>query len=60
VIEPGLILTVTCAPTDCEEDLHNVAISVLDVATGVLVQLRDPETGFPMTNGGGHNRPNWP
>jgi len=60
MIEPGLILTVTFAPTECEEDPHNVAISVLDVATGVLIQLRDPETGFPMTSGGGHNRPNWP
>ncbi len=61
VIEPGLVLTVTFAPTECEEDPHNVAISILDDATGVLVQLRDPETGFPMTGGGsGHNRPNWP
>ena len=61
VIEPGLILTIVFAPTECEEDPHFVAISILDVATGVLVQLRDPETGFPMTGGGGgHNRPNWP
>jgi hypothetical protein len=60
VIEPGLILTIVFAPTDCEEDPHLVAISILDDATGFLVQLRDPETGFPMTNGGGHNRPNWP
>lgn len=59
-IEPGLILTIVFAPTQCEEDPHFVAISILDVATGVLVQLRDPETGFPMSNGGGHNRPNWP
>jgi hypothetical protein len=61
VIEPGLILTVTFAPTECAENPHNVAISILDDATGVLVQLRDPESGFPMTGGGGgHNRPNWP
>lgn len=61
VIVPGLVLTVTFAPTDCEEDPHNVAISIIDNATGVLVQLRDPETGFPMAGGGGgHNRPNWP
>jgi len=61
VIEPGLVLTVTFAPTDCDENPHNVAISILDDATGVLVQLRDPETGFPMTGGGGgHSRPNWP
>jgi hypothetical protein len=61
VIVPALVLTVTFAPTDCEEDPHNVAISIIDDATGVLVQLRDPETGFPMAGGGsGHNRPNWP
>lgn len=61
VIEPGLILTITFAPTDCDEDPQNVAISIFDDATGVTVQLRDPETGFPMTGGGGgHNRPNWP
>lgn len=61
VIEPGMILTVTFAPTDCNEDPHNVSISILDAATGVLIQLRDPETGFPVTGGGGgRNRPNWP
>lgn len=60
VIEPGLILTIVFAPTECEEDPHFVAISILDVATGVQVLLRDPETGFPMAPGGGHNRPNWP
>jgi len=60
VIEPGLMLTIVYAPTECEEDPHFVSISILDVATGVLVQLRDPETGFPITTGGGHNRPNWP
>mgnify|MGYP001812882891 CR=1 FL=1 len=60
VIEPGLVLTVTYAPTDCVEDPHNVTISIVD-ATGVTIQLRDPETGFPMAGGGGgHNRPNWP
>jgi len=60
VIEPGDTLTVAFAPTDCDEAPQNVAISILDDATGILVQLRDPETGFPMTNGGGHNQPNWP
>lgn len=59
VIEPGILLTVTFAPTQCDEP-HLVAISIVDDATGVLIQLRDPETGFPMTNGGGHHRPNWP
>jgi hypothetical protein len=61
VIEPGLTLTVTFAPTDCDEDPQNVAISIVDDATGVLIQLRDPETGFPMAGGGsGHSHPNWP
>jgi hypothetical protein len=60
VIEPGVILTIVFAPTECDEAPQFVAISILDAATGVLVQLRDPETGFPMAPGGGHNRPNWP
>ncbi len=60
IIEPGVALTVVFAPTECEEYPHFVTVSILDVATGVLVQLRDPETGFPMTTGGGHHRPNWP
>ncbi|MEE4271726.1 MAG: hypothetical protein V2I67_08630 [Thermoanaerobaculales bacterium] len=60
LIEEGTSLTVTFAPTLCDDEPHLVAISIIDDATGVLIQLRDPETGFPMTNGGGHNRPNWP
>jgi hypothetical protein len=61
VIEPGIVLTVTYAPTDCVENPHYVTISILDDATSILIQLRDPETGFPMAGGGsGHNRPNWP
>ena len=60
VIEPGVTLTVTFAPTLCDDESHLVAISVVDDATGVLVQLRDPETGFPMAPGGGHHQPNWP
>jgi hypothetical protein len=60
ILEPGIMLTVTFAPTECNEDPHDVAISILDVATGVLVQLRDPETGFPMTGGSQQHRPNWP
>jgi hypothetical protein len=60
VMEAGMSLTVACAPTLCDDEPHLVSISIVDNATGVLIQLRDPETGFPMTNGGGHNRPNWP
>jgi hypothetical protein len=60
ILEPGLVLTVTFAPTDCVEEPHLVTIAVTDVATGLTIQLRDPETGFPMAPGGGHNRPTWP
>ena len=60
VIEPGMTLTVVFAPTECEEDPHLVTISIQDDATGVVIQLRDSETGFPMAAGGGQNRPNWP
>ena len=60
VIEAGQVLTVVFAPTECEEDPHLVTISIEDDATGVVIQLRDSETGFPMAAGGGHNRPNWP
>ena len=60
VIGPGLILTVVVAPTDCEDNPHLVTISIQDDATGIQILLRDPETGFPITSGGGHNRPNWP
>ncbi|MCU0305869.1 MAG: hypothetical protein MUC56_17590 [Thermoanaerobaculales bacterium] len=60
VIEPGLVLTVTFAPTECVAEPHLVTIAVTDVATGLTIQLRDPETGFPMAPGGGHNRPQWP
>jgi len=60
VIEPGMELEVTFAPTDCDEEAHLVTISIIDLATGVAIQLRDPETGFPMSGGGQQNRPNWP
>ena len=32
---------------------HLVAISITDLATGFTVQMRDPETGFPLTGGRG-------
>lgn len=52
VFEPGIELEVTYAPVSCEGGDHLVAISVVDLATGVSLQLRDPETGFPLTGGG--------
>jgi len=60
IIEPGLVLTVTYAPAECDSEVRLVTIAITDVATGLAIQLRDPETGFPMAPGGGHNRPNWP
>lgn len=60
VIEPGMVLTVTYAPTECDEGGQLIAISITDGATGIQIQLRDPETGFPMSGGSQQNRPNWP
>jgi hypothetical protein len=60
IIEPGLGLEVTFAPTICSGEPLLVTIAITDLATGMSIQLRDPETGFPMAPGGGHNRPNWP
>jgi hypothetical protein len=60
LLEPDMILTVTFAPTTCDDEPHFVSISIIDDATGLLVQLRDPETGFPIAPGGGHSRPTWP
>jgi hypothetical protein len=47
LIELGTELTVTYALTKCS-DPAMVAISIIDPATGLVVQLRDPETGFPI------------
>jgi hypothetical protein len=47
LIGPGIELTVTYALTKCS-DPAMVAISIIDPATGLVVQLRDPETGFPI------------
>lgn len=60
VIDPGMVLTVTYAPTDCDEGGQLIAISITDDTTGIQIQLRDPETGFPMSGGSQQNRPNWP
>jgi hypothetical protein len=55
LIEPGTELQVTYAPWAAfgGEELVLVAISVTDPVTGLTVQLRDPETGYPITGGGG-------
>lgn len=54
LIEPGTELQVVAAPWAAPwGDEVWVAISVTDPATGLTVQLRDPETGYPVTGGGG-------
>jgi hypothetical protein len=54
LIEIGSELQVTYAPwiTFGGEEVL-VALSVTDPATGLTIQLRDPETGYPVTGGGG-------
>ncbi len=54
LIEAGTELQVTYAPWTAfggEEVL--VALSITDPVTGMTIQLRDPETGYPVTGGGG-------
>lgn len=54
LIEAGTELQVTYAPWTAfggEEVL--VALSITDPVTGTMIQLRDPETGYPVTGGGG-------
>ena len=54
LIETGTSLEITYAPWTIfggEEVL--VALAVTDPVTGLTVQLRDPETGYPVTGGGG-------
>jgi len=50
VIELEDELTVTYALTKCS-DPAMVALSIIDPDTGLVVQLRDPETGFPIMGG---------
>ncbi len=52
VFEPGMELTVTFAPAETASGTVLLAISLTDPATGIVIQLRDPETGFPLTAGG--------
>lgn len=50
LLEPGVELEVTYALTKCWDAM--VALSITDPATGLSIQLRDPETGFPLTGSG--------
>ncbi len=60
LIEPGMALEVTYAPWAVGGEAVLATIAIADPVTGLVIQLRDPETGFPISTGGGHNRPNWP
>jgi hypothetical protein len=51
LLEPGVEVTVTYAPMSLDDSEVLVAISIIDPATGVTVQLRDPETGYPLAGG---------
>ncbi len=55
LIQPGMELTVTWALTKCS-DPEMVAISLIDPVLGLEIQLRDPETGFPIM-GSMHGNP---
>jgi len=50
LLEQGVELEVTYALTKCWDAM--VALSLTDPATGLSIQLRDPETGFPLTGSG--------
>jgi len=54
LLETGMTLEITYAPwTIFGGDEVLVALAVTDPASGLTVQLRDPETGYPVTGGGG-------
>lgn len=53
LIEEGMELIVTYAPWAVNEEMLLVAISLTDPVTGIVIQLRDPETGYPLHGGYG-------
>ncbi len=53
---PGQLLEVTYAPVTLAQGTHNVAISATDPDSGITVELRDAETGFPVGGRGGRGR----
>jgi hypothetical protein len=59
---PDQQLSVTYAPVSWDDVEHLVIISITDLASNVTVQLRDPETGFPVAGGarrGRHGQGRW-
>ncbi len=57
VIEPGMELVVTYAPVVDDGTPVLLAIAVTDPVTGLTVQLRDPETGLPLSGGSRRSGP---
>lgn len=53
---PGQLLEVTYAPVLWDQETHNVAIKVTDPTSGITVELRDAETGFPVGCRGGRGQ----
>lgn len=54
LIEPGMELTVTYAPWRIAGEELLATISITDPVTGLTIQLRDPETGYPVRDGHGY------
>lgn len=57
LIEPGMELTVVYAPWVVGGEELLATISITDPVTGLTLQLRDPETGYPIRGYHGHGRP---
>jgi hypothetical protein len=53
LIEPGMELDVTYAPWAVGGEAVLATISITDPVTGLTIQLRDPETGYPIHGGPG-------
>lgn len=51
----GAEVTVKAAPVTVDGVDHWVALTLTDLATGLQVVLRNPETGLPLVAGRGHN-----
>lgn len=54
LIAPGMELIVTYAPWMVAGDELLATISITDPVTGLTIQLRDPETGYPLRGGYGN------
>ncbi len=57
LIAPEMHLVVTYAPWAIAGEAVLATISITDPVTGVTLQLRDPETGYPVHGGSGSSHP---